>query len=72
MPLRARLLAAMSLLPGLLAGMAALAPHPAAAQDKPVQLKLSHWVPPSHPLQAAIQDWADSDQGRTATAPSPR
>lgn len=31
----------------------------AVAQDKPVQLKLSHWVPPSHPLQAAIQDWAD-------------
>ncbi len=29
------------------------------AQDKTVQLKLSHWVPPSHPLQAAIQDWAD-------------
>jgi TRAP-type C4-dicarboxylate transport system substrate-binding protein len=31
----------------------------ARAQDKTVQLKLSHWVPPSHPLQAAIQDWAD-------------
>jgi TRAP-type C4-dicarboxylate transport system substrate-binding protein len=31
----------------------------ARAQDKAVQLKLSHWVPPSHPLQAAIQDWAD-------------
>jgi TRAP-type C4-dicarboxylate transport system substrate-binding protein len=32
----------------------------AAAQDKPVQLKLSHWVPPSHPLQAAMEDWAAS------------
>src|SRR5580693_1727126 len=31
----------------------------ASAQDKPIELKLSHWVPPSHPLQAAIQDWAD-------------
>jgi TRAP-type C4-dicarboxylate transport system substrate-binding protein len=32
---------------------------PAQAQDKPVMLKLSHWVPPAHPLQKAIQDWAD-------------
>jgi TRAP-type C4-dicarboxylate transport system substrate-binding protein len=31
----------------------------ALADDQPVQLKLSHWVPPSHPLQKAIQDWAD-------------
>ena len=29
----------------------------AARQDAPVQLKLSHWVPPSHPLHAAIADW---------------
>ncbi|HWK44252.1 MAG TPA: TRAP transporter substrate-binding protein [Stellaceae bacterium] len=28
------------------------------AADAPVQLKLSHWVPPSHPLQTAIEDWA--------------
>jgi TRAP-type transport system periplasmic protein len=28
------------------------------ALDEPVQLILSHWVPPSHPLQAAIEDWA--------------
>lgn len=34
----------------------------AAAQDKPVQLKLSHWVPPSHPLQASMQTWASSIQ----------
>ena len=45
--------------------LACLAPAlvPAAraqSADKPVQLKLSHWVPPTHPLQAAIQDWADS------------
>src|SRR5580692_7345574 len=31
----------------------------ASAQDKTFTLKLSHWVPPSHPLQKAIQDWAD-------------
>jgi TRAP-type transport system periplasmic protein len=34
----------------------------ASAEDKPVELKLSHWVPPSHPLQKAIQDWADDIQ----------
>ncbi len=52
-------------IPRALLGMAAAAlftgaaAGAAVAQDKPVQLKLSHWVPPSHPLQAAIQDWAD-------------
>ncbi len=43
----------------------------AHAADKHVQLKLSHWVPPSHPLQAAIQDWANSikkDSGGTITS----
>jgi TRAP-type C4-dicarboxylate transport system substrate-binding protein len=30
----------------------------ASAQDKTFELKLSHWVPPSHPLQKAIEDWA--------------
>jgi len=33
---------------------------PAAAQDKPVQLKLSHWVPPAHPLQKAMEAWGSS------------
>jgi TRAP-type C4-dicarboxylate transport system substrate-binding protein len=32
----------------------------ATAQDKPVELKLSHWVPPSHPLQKALEDWGSS------------
>ena len=44
---------------------------PAFAQDRPVQLKLSHWVLPAHPLQAAIQDWADAlqqDSGGGITA----
>jgi TRAP-type C4-dicarboxylate transport system substrate-binding protein len=30
----------------------------ASAEDKIFELKLSHWVPPSHPLQKAIEDWA--------------
>jgi len=30
----------------------------ASAQDKEVQLKLSHWVPPAHPLHPALQAWA--------------
>jgi TRAP-type C4-dicarboxylate transport system substrate-binding protein len=34
----------------------------ASAQDKTFVLKLSHWVPPTHPLQKAIQDWADDIQ----------
>ena len=44
----------------------AIAPAlPAAAQDKPVHLKLSHWVPPSHPLQKALEDWGSSIQKAT-------
>jgi TRAP-type transport system periplasmic protein len=27
------------------------------ALDEPVQLIVSHWVPPSHPLQRVIEDW---------------
>lgn len=42
------------------AAMAALAAAPAAAQDKTFELKLSHWVPPSHPLQKALEDWGSS------------
>jgi TRAP-type C4-dicarboxylate transport system substrate-binding protein len=33
---------------------------PAAAQDKVVNLKLSHWVPPTHPLQKAAEEWGAS------------
>jgi TRAP-type C4-dicarboxylate transport system substrate-binding protein len=35
-------------------------PVGAAAQDKPIALRLSHWVPPSHPLQKAIEQWVAS------------
>src|ERR1700722_8718185 len=38
----------------------ALAATPALAQDKTFVLKLSHWVPPSHPLQKALEDWGAS------------
>jgi TRAP-type C4-dicarboxylate transport system substrate-binding protein len=33
---------------------------PASAQDKPVMLKLSHWVPATHPLQKAAEEWGAS------------
>lgn len=32
----------------------------ASAQDKTFELKLSHWVPPSHPLQKALEAWGES------------
>jgi len=32
----------------------------ALAQDKTFDLKLSHWVPPSHPLQKALEEWGAS------------
>jgi TRAP-type C4-dicarboxylate transport system substrate-binding protein len=37
----------------------ALGVSAASAQDKTFELKLSHWVPPSHPLQKAIEAWGD-------------
>lgn len=33
---------------------------PAPAQDKTFELKLAHWVPPSHPLQKALEEWGAS------------
>src|SRR3982075_1438294 len=32
----------------------------ALAQDKTFDLKLSHWVPPTHPLQKAMEEWGAS------------
>jgi TRAP-type C4-dicarboxylate transport system substrate-binding protein len=40
----------------------------ALAQDKTFELKVSHWVPPSHPLQKALEEWGASvekDSGGT-------
>jgi TRAP-type C4-dicarboxylate transport system substrate-binding protein len=38
------------------------------AQEKTFDLKISHWVPPSHPLQKALEEWGASvekDSGGT-------
>jgi TRAP-type C4-dicarboxylate transport system substrate-binding protein len=40
----------------------------ALAQEKTFELKISHWVPASHPLQKALEDWGASvekDSGGT-------
>jgi TRAP-type C4-dicarboxylate transport system substrate-binding protein len=40
----------------------------ALAQDKTFELKVSHWVPPSHPLQKSLEEWGASvekDSGGT-------
>jgi TRAP-type C4-dicarboxylate transport system substrate-binding protein len=44
------------------------APSVTLAQEKTFELKLSHWVPPSHPLQKALEEWGASvekDSGGT-------
>jgi len=54
-----------------LAAAAVLALGTAQAQDKPVSLKLSSWVPAQHPLNPALQAWADDIKkasGGTITA----
>jgi TRAP-type C4-dicarboxylate transport system substrate-binding protein len=35
------------------------------AEERTFTLKLSHWVPPSHPLQKALEDWGDSVEKAT-------
>jgi len=45
--------------PAVFAMLVGLAPE-ALAQDKTFELKLSHWVPPTHPLQKAMEDWGSS------------
>src|SRR5512133_1349742 len=42
-----------------LAAVLVLGTDLAQAQDKPVQLKLSSWVPAQHPLNPSLQAWAD-------------
>jgi TRAP-type C4-dicarboxylate transport system substrate-binding protein len=39
------------------AAIAAVIGSGAFAQEKTFELKLSHWVPPSHPLQKALEEW---------------
>ncbi|HEY7246873.1 MAG TPA: TRAP transporter substrate-binding protein [Xanthobacteraceae bacterium] len=38
----------------------ALGEYAAVAQDKTFELKFSHWVPPTHPLQKAMEEWGAS------------
>jgi TRAP-type C4-dicarboxylate transport system substrate-binding protein len=40
----------------LVAWLAALT-SPVMAQEKTFELKISHWVPASHPLQKSLEDW---------------
>jgi TRAP-type C4-dicarboxylate transport system substrate-binding protein len=54
-----------------LAATALFAASAAQAQDKPVMLKLSSWVPAQHPLNPSLQAWADDIKkasGGTITA----
>jgi TRAP-type C4-dicarboxylate transport system substrate-binding protein len=45
----------------LLIGIAlAVVAAPASAQDKTFNLRLSHWVPATHPLQKAMEEWGAS------------
>ena len=60
--MQSRLYGARGLALAILTGLALsvpLAPG-AGAQEKTFDLKLSHWVPPSHPLQKALEDWGAS------------
>src|ERR1700734_59525 len=41
----------------LLALLLAVSTTAAVAQEKTFELKISHWVPASHPLQKALEDW---------------
>jgi TRAP-type C4-dicarboxylate transport system substrate-binding protein len=41
----------------LLALLLAAAVTPAFGQEKTFELKISHWVPASHPLQKSLEDW---------------
>src|SRR5450755_4662418 len=52
----------MSMRKTFLALLVAASVTPAFAQEKTFELKLSHWVPASHPLQKALEDWGASVQ----------
>jgi TRAP-type C4-dicarboxylate transport system substrate-binding protein len=47
----------MSMRKAFLALLVAASVTPAFAQEKNFDLKISHWVPASHPLQKALEDW---------------
>lgn len=47
-------------LAGPILATAVLVGGSAFSQDKPVEIRFAHWVPPTHPLQAAITEWGES------------
>src|SRR3954454_11434009 len=58
----------MSMRKTLLGLLLAASVSPALAQEKTFELKISHWVPASHPLQKALEDWGaavEKDSGGT-------
>src|SRR5690349_24586861 len=55
----------MSMRKALLALLLAAAVTPAMAQEKNFELKLSHWVPASHPLQKALEEWGAAVEKET-------
>src|SRR5919199_1249346 len=55
---QARLLARLAASVGFAVGLALTSA--AQAQDRTFELKLSHWVPPAHPLQKAMEEWGAS------------
>jgi TRAP-type C4-dicarboxylate transport system substrate-binding protein len=64
MPLSAML----KLAPALGMALVLAAAPQARAQDKTIELKLSHWVPPTHPLQKAMEEWgADVEKASGGT-----
>src|SRR6201987_3810357 len=52
----------MSMRKTVLALLLAASVTPAFAQEKNIELKISHWVPASHPLQKAMEDWGAAVQ----------
>jgi TRAP-type C4-dicarboxylate transport system substrate-binding protein len=40
--------------------LAAVIAGPVLAQDKPVELRFGHWVPPSHSMHKSAEAWAES------------
>jgi TRAP-type C4-dicarboxylate transport system substrate-binding protein len=44
----------------ILALLLAASVTPAFAEEQTVNLKISHWVPASHPLQKALEDWGSA------------
>ena len=55
-----------SLLPVAALSLLAAPLAPALAQDKTFELKISHWLPPAHPLQKSFEEWGASVENGAA------